>query len=72
MPGKQHKALADRVDKLVAEIEAVRDELQAYYDDKSEKWQDSDDGADCQSAIDEADSAADGMGSVLDYLKGGA
>ena len=36
-------------------IEKVRDTQQEYYDDRSENWQDSDKGMECQDEIDSLD-----------------
>lgn len=58
MTNGQKRYLGTAIKKLqeaVEIIEKVRDTQQEYYDDRSENWQDSDKGMECQDEIDTLD-----------------
>ncbi len=56
-------------EKQKEEIESFRDELQEDFDNKSEKWQESEKGELRQSNIDDLDGAACGIGDAIDALQ---
>lgn len=51
--------LIRRAEELATDIETMRDDAQAEWDERSERWQESDKGTDAQEAIDQLDTAAD-------------
>jgi hypothetical protein len=48
-----------RLDEVVTELDALRDELQDKFDDRSERWQESEVGQELQAAINALDGAAE-------------
>jgi uncharacterized coiled-coil DUF342 family protein len=53
---KKVDRLVGKAEELHAEIEELRDVATGYHEDKSEKWQESEAGAQYQTAIDELES----------------
>ena len=68
----QQKKTIDRaistLEALETEIEEMRDDLQNGYDDKSERWQESDKGEKWQEVLNLVESAVDSITSAKDGL----
>jgi flagellar biosynthesis chaperone FliJ len=69
MKAKDKRKLNDLIDNLEAirdEIEKLLSELQEEWDNKSEKWQESDKGSDAQYELDKIQELIDSLGYVDD------
>jgi hypothetical protein len=60
--------IADKIASLQAELQEVVDDLQANFDDKSEKWQESENGQTAQAEIDLVQSVIDSLDSAAGEL----
>lgn len=69
---KAQKQTLTRADNIISDIlgqlEEVRDDWQGIYDERSEKWQESDAGEAALSNIEYLDSAIDSLGEALSAL----
>ena len=62
-------ALQARLDDFKFEVETMRDDAQAYFDDRSETWQDGDVGQEYQDMLNDLDSSCDQLSEALDSLR---
>ena len=61
--------LIKRAEELSAEIQSMSDDEQADWDERSERWQDSDRGQDAQQAIDQLAEVADSISDAVSTLE---
>jgi hypothetical protein len=69
MTKKEYKAFAELAVKAEKAAEELRDALQSYYDEKSERWQNGDKGDDWNAMIDETDNAYSSLQSIHETLE---
>ena len=61
--------LIKRAEELSDEIQSMSDDEQADWDERSERWQDSDRGQDAQQAIDQLAEVADSISDAVSTLE---
>lgn len=66
---KAINALLSQVEDLTAQVEALRDEEQEYFDNMPESFQGGEKGETAQAAIDALENAFNGLESVHEYLE---
>jgi len=67
---KKVDRLVGKVEEIHADLEELRDVATGYHEDKSEKWQESEAGAQYQTAIDELESIFTHIDEALQALSG--
>lgn len=65
---KQIAKISDKLTDIQAELEILAEEAQEYYDNRSEKWQESEKGDEWQEKISALEDAANSVGDAIDYL----
>jgi len=65
---KKVGALAERLEAIKCELEAIQEEGQCYFDDRSEKWQEGDNGTAYQELVDVITEATDAVVEALDQV----
>lgn len=66
---KKIQKIWDRLEAIHDELESLEAEAQEYYDNRSEKWQDSEKGDEWDGRIGAFQDAADSVQDAMDYLE---
>jgi len=65
---KQIAKISDKLTNIQAELEELAEQAQDYFDERSEKWQESEKGDEWQEKISALEDAANSVGDAIDYL----
>ena len=63
------KKIKDKLEDLQCDLTEIADKKQAYYDSRSEKWQESDRAAEMEDEIEALRDAAESCGDAAEYLE---